>query len=141
MILAAVRGERKISSSTSPSDILSNVQQGLPRLLADKEKLKIALLNIIINAIEAMQPVKGILKLEVKMTDGIGVIIIADNGKGIELENLEKLFDPFYTNKEGGMGLGLTSTKNILNSHSATVEVKSKVNEGTTFYIYFKLPE
>ena len=39
------------------------------------------------------------------------------------------------------MGLGLTSTKNILNSHSATVEVKSKVNEGTTFFIYFKLPE
>jgi PAS domain S-box-containing protein len=118
-----------------------NIQRGLPRLLADKEKLKIALLNIIINAIEAMQPAKGILKLDVKLTDGFGVICIADNGKGIELENLEKLFDPFYTNKEGGMGLGLTSTKNILNSHSATVEVKSKVNEGTTFCIYFKLPE
>jgi PAS domain S-box-containing protein len=118
-----------------------NIQRGLPRLLADKEKLKIALLNIIINAIEAMQPAKGILRLDVKLTDGFGVICIADNGKGIELENLEKLFDPFYTNKEGGMGLGLTSTKNILNSHSATVEVKSKVNEGTTFCIYFKLPE
>jgi len=118
-----------------------NIQPGLPRLLADKEKLKIALLNIIINAIEAMQPAKGVLKLEVKLVNGLGVISIADNGKGIELDNLEKLFDPFYTNKEGGMGLGLTSTKNILNSHSATVEVKSKVNEGTTFYIYFKLPE
>lgn len=118
-----------------------NLQRGLPRLLADKEKLKIALLNIIINAIEAMQPAKGVLKLDVRLIDGFGVISIADNGKGIELEDLEKLFDPFYTNKEGGMGLGLTSTKNILNSHSATVEVKSKVNEGTTFYIYFKLPE
>jgi PAS domain S-box-containing protein len=118
-----------------------NIQGGLPRLLADKEKLKIALLNIIINAVEAMQPAKGVLKLDAKLSDGLGVITIADNGKGIELENLEKLFDPFYTNKEGGMGLGLTSTKNILNSHSATVEVKSKVNEGTTFYIYFKLPE
>ncbi len=118
-----------------------NIQRGLPRLLADKEKLKIALLNIIINAIEAMQPAKGVLKLDAKLIDGLGVISIADNGKGIELENLEKLFDPFYTNKEGGMGLGLTSTKNILNSHSATVEVKSKVNEGTTFCIYFKLPE
>jgi PAS domain S-box-containing protein len=118
-----------------------SIQQGLPRLLADKEKLKIALLNIIINAIEAMQPTKGVLKLDVKMIGGLGVISISDNGKGIELDNLEKLFDPFYTNKEGGMGLGLTSTKNILNSHSATVEVKSKVNEGTTFFIYFKLPE
>jgi signal transduction histidine kinase len=118
-----------------------SIQQGLPRLLADKEKLKIALLNIIINAVEAMQPAKGILKLDVKRMDGLGVISITDNGKGIELDNLEKLFDPFYTNKEGGMGLGLTSTKNILNSHSATVEVKSRVNEGTSFYIYFKLSE
>jgi PAS domain S-box-containing protein len=118
-----------------------NIQTGLPRLLADKEKLKIALLNVIINAVEAMQPAKGVLKLDVKLINGLGVISIADNGKGIELEDLEKLFDPFYTNKEGGMGLGLTSTKNILNSHSATVEVKSKVNEGTTFCIYFKLPE
>ena len=117
-----------------------NIQSGLPRLLADKEKLKIALLNIVINAIEAMQAGKGVLKVDVKLTDGLGVVCVSDNGKGIEIDDIEKLFDPFYTNKEGGMGLGLTSTKNILNSHSATVEVKSKVNEGTTFCIYFKPP-
>ena len=118
-----------------------SIESGLPRLLADKEKLKIALLNIIINAVEAMQPGKGVLKVDVKLMDSICCVCVSDNGKGIELEDLEKLFDPFYTNKEGGMGLGLTSTKNILNSHSATVEVKSKVNEGTTFCIYFKLPK
>lgn len=117
-----------------------NIQTGLPRLLADKEKLKIALLNIIINAIEAMQSGKGVLKVDVKLVDGLGVVCVSDNGKGIEVEDIEKLFDPFYTNKEGGMGLGLTSTKNILNSHGATVEVKSKVNEGTSFCIYFKPP-
>ena len=113
----------------------------MPRLLADKEKLKIALLNIVINAVEAMKPSIGILKVEAKMIDGLAFVCISDNGKGIDLEDMEKLFDPFYTNKEGGMGLGLTSTKNILNSHSATIEVKSKVNEGTTFCIYFKLPQ
>jgi signal transduction histidine kinase len=117
-----------------------NIQKGLPRLLADKEKLKIALLNIVINAIEAMPAGKGVLKIDVKLADGLGVVCVSDNGKGIEIEDIEKLFDPFYTNKEGGMGLGLTSTKNILNSHSATVEVKSKVNEGTSFCIYFKPP-
>jgi PAS domain S-box-containing protein len=117
-----------------------NIQTGLPRLLADKEKLKIALLNIIINAIEAMQSGKGVLKVDVKLVDGLGVVCVSDNGKGIEVEDIEKLFDPFYTNKEGGMGLGLTSTKNILNSHNATVEVKSKVNVGTSFCIYFKPP-
>lgn len=118
-----------------------NIQTGLPRLLGDKEKLKIALLNIVINAIEAMPPGKGVLKVDLRLVDGVAVICVSDNGKGIEIDDLEKLFDPFYTNKEGGMGLGLTSTKNILNSHSATIEVKSKVNEGTTFCVYFKLPQ
>jgi signal transduction histidine kinase len=116
-----------------------DIKSGLPRLLADKEKLKIALLNIVINAVEAMQPAKGILKIEVTSSDGYNVVCIADNGKGIAPEDVEKLFDPFYTSKEGGMGLGLTSTKNILNSHGATVDVKSKPHEGTTFFIYFKL--
>ncbi len=113
----------------------------LPRLLVDKEKIKIALLNIIINAIEAMVPGSGVLKVEVMASSGYIVVNISDNGKGIRQEDIEKLFDPFYTSKEGGMGLGLTSTKNILNGHSATVEVTSHPDAGTTFAVYFKLAE
>jgi PAS domain S-box-containing protein len=113
----------------------------LPRVLVDKEKIKIALLNIIINAVEAMEPGKGQLKIVSELTSGSIVISITDNGKGINSEDIDKLFDPFHTAKPGGMGLGLTSTKNILSSHSAEIEVKSKLNEGTTFLIYFKLPE
>ncbi|MEJ7646321.1 MAG: ATP-binding protein [Chryseolinea sp.] len=113
----------------------------LPRLLVDKEKIKIALLNIIINAIEAMVPGHGTLKVDVTASSGSIVVQISDNGKGISREDIDKLFDPFYTSKEGGMGLGLTSTKNILNGHSAAVEVTSKPNEGTTFAVYFKLAE
>ena len=114
---------------------------GMPRLYVDKEKIKIALLNIIINAIEAMKPGKGILRLESIYIPGYVVISIIDNGKGIRHEDVEKLFDPFYTSKDGGMGLGLTSTKNILNGHGATVEVTSKEGEGTTFTVHFKLAE
>ncbi|MEO5978499.1 MAG: ATP-binding protein [Chryseolinea sp.] len=113
----------------------------LPRILVDKEKIKIALLNIIINAIEAMRPGTGVLNVQASSSPGLAIVTIADNGKGISQEDIEKLFDPFYTNKEGGMGLGLTSTKNILNGHSAAVEVTSKINEGTTFTIFFKLAE
>jgi PAS domain S-box-containing protein len=112
----------------------------LPRILMDKEKIKIALLNIVINAIEAMQPGNGILKISTENKNGYIVAAISDNGKGIAHEDLEKLFDPFYTDKPAGMGLGLTSTKNILNSHSAEIEVTSAPGEGTTFYISFKLP-
>jgi signal transduction histidine kinase len=64
---------------------------------------------------------------------------IADNGKGIAAADLKKLFDPFFTDKLTGMGLGLTSTKNILNSHHATVEVTSELGKGTIFFIRFKV--
>lgn len=113
----------------------------LPRILVDKEKIKIALLNIIINAVEAMNPGTGVLTLKIEKNPGLLMLFVTDNGKGIPPEHLEKLFDPFFTSKEGGMGLGLTSTRNILTGHGATVEVTSKVNEGTTFAIYFKLAE
>jgi len=98
------------------------------------------LLNIIINGLEAMRPGAGVLKVSAEIRNGAVVTLISDNGKGIAPEDIEKLFDPFYTDKPGGMGLGLTSTKNILNSHNAEVEVLSTVGEGTTFCISFKLP-
>lgn len=113
----------------------------LPRLLVDKEKMKIALLNIVINAVEAMNPGAGILTIKVENNPGTVVVFITDNGKGIPPDDLERLFDPFFTSKEGGMGLGLTSTRNILSGHGAVVEVTSKVNEGTTFAIHFRLSE
>ena len=113
----------------------------LPRILLDKEKMKIALLNIVVNAVEAMEPGSGVLKINAKLQKGYVLVSINDNGKGIAARDIEKLFDPFYTAKVGGMGLGLTTTKNILSSHSASVEVTSRLNEGTTFYIYFKLAQ
>ncbi|MEJ0032706.1 MAG: ATP-binding protein [Bacteroidota bacterium] len=112
----------------------------LPRILVDKEKIKIALLNIVINATEAMEAERGVLKIATEMRDGFLLVSIADNGKGIPPEEIEKLFDPFYTGKQGGMGLGLTSTKNILDSHTASVEVTSVPKQGTTFTISFKMP-
>jgi PAS domain S-box-containing protein len=118
-----------------------NYASDLPRILVDKEKIKIALLNIIINATEAMEPGKGVLKITTDLRDGFLTISICDNGKGIPPEEIEKLFDPFYTGKQGGMGLGLTSTKNILDSHTASVEVTSVLKQGTTFVIYFKMPD
>jgi PAS domain S-box-containing protein len=116
-----------------------NIHPDLPKILLDKEKIQISLLNIIINAIEAMEPHKGSLTINASITNKILTIGIADNGKGIPSTDLGKLFDPFYTGKENGMGLGLTSTKNILNSHSAQIEVKSEMGIGTTFLIHFKL--
>ncbi len=122
-------------------ELNKNYAEDLPRILVDKEKLQIAFLNIIINALEAMTPDKGILTVSTSLKNKILLVEISDNGKGIAAPDIKKLFDPFFTDKQSGMGLGLTSTKNILNSHSANIEVTSELGKGTTFCIQFKLAE
>lgn len=104
---------------------------------ADKEKLKIALLNIIINAIEAIQNMKGELTISLIQNEESYSLEITDNGCGIPQENLSKLFEPYFTSKRNGIGLGLASTLNIIQAHNASIEVKSKVNVGTSFIITF----
>jgi len=110
----------------------------LLRIRADIQKLKIAFLNIIINAIEAMEEDKGKLQITLRSIGLEHVVVIADNGSGISQENLGRLFEPYFTSKRNGMGLGLASTLNILQSHQAFVDVQSKLNEGTSFIITFK---
>lgn len=106
----------------------------------DEEKLKIAFLNIIVNALEAMEPGKGVLKIT---TENIGKkcrIIFEDNGKGMNEEEMSKLFEPFFTSKDKGNGLGLTNTQNIILNHKGKIEVESVENAGTTFIITIDIP-
>jgi signal transduction histidine kinase len=95
------------------------------------------LLNILINAIEAVSE-RGEVSIKTKLTEEECIIVILDNGLGIEQDQLSELFDPFYTGKKKGLGLGLTSTLSILNSHGANIEVKSELGQGTKFTITFK---
>jgi len=104
---------------------------------ADQEKLKIALLNIIVNASEAMTPNEGVLTLSIKQTDNHFKLFITDNGCGMDKDQLERLVESFYTNKVGGMGVGLSSVKNIIEDHNATIEVESEPKKGTTFILTF----
>jgi PAS domain S-box-containing protein len=106
---------------------------------ADEEKVIIALLNIIINAIEAMTPGKGMLSLRTEKSKDKVLIMIKDNGPGIPEETKNRLFDPFFTNKPKGTGLGLTSTQNIIMNHKGTVHVDSEVGSGSTFTITLPL--
>lgn len=104
---------------------------------ADAEKLKLAFLNIIINAVEAMEEEKGILNITIDTEKENHVVRISDNGSGIAEENLSKLFEPYFTSKRNGLGLGLASTLNILQAHKGRIEVASALNRGTVFTIYF----
>jgi PAS domain S-box-containing protein len=106
-------------------------------IMANKEKLKIAFLNIIINAVEAVASVTGELVISIDKIKDAHVVVIKDNGCGIPEENISRLFEPYFTSKRNGMGLGLAATLNILQSHKANVDVTSVVGHGTTFTITF----
>jgi PAS domain S-box-containing protein len=103
----------------------------------DVSKLKLAFLNIIINAIEAMQETKGQLAVTIKNLTPYYTVEISDNGCGIPKEDVSKLFEPYFTSKRNGMGLGLAATLNILQSHMASIDVISHEGDGTTFSISF----
>lgn len=107
-------------------------------IMLDEELLKTAFLNIIVNAIEAMSAQIGVLKVRTYMEEDKVVVWIEDNGSGMNKETQNKLFDPFYTEKKDGMGLGLTSAQNIIQSHNGSIELDSEVGRGTVFKICFK---
>ncbi|RYM34728.1 hybrid sensor histidine kinase/response regulator [Brumimicrobium glaciale] len=102
----------------------------------DPEKLKIALVNIIINSIEAMGET-GIPELLITLTEEeeSPVIYIRDNGKGMDQDTQINMFDPFFTNRKNGLGLGMTATLNIINMHKGKIVVNSTEGRGTEFKI------
>ena len=104
----------------------------------DPEKMKIAFLNIIINAIEAMEQDKGILDIKVINQDKNCLITIKDNGCGMDKDSLQRIFEPYFTSKNEGNGLGLTHTQNIILNHNGKINVISTPGYGTTFLIEIK---
>jgi len=110
---------------------------GDPQTVFNKPEMQIALTNIIINAIEAMAPGKGELKLTTSSLAGQCILRIEDNGCGIGKENLETIFKPFATNRPGGLGLGLSTACNALRSNHVAVNVESEEGKGTSFILFF----
>ena len=106
-------------------------------VMADTEKLKIAFLNIIINAIEAVPRESGKITISIRDEASQHKIYISDNGSGIPEENLSRIFEPYFTSKTNGFGLGLAATWNILQSHRASIDVNSQLGEGTSFILSF----
>jgi len=104
-------------------------------IAVDTERIKIAFLNLIVNAIEAMEPGKGILQLRTATRDNKCVITIADNGPGIDADSHSRIFEPYFTTKTKGTGLGLTNTQNIILNHNGHISMESAKGKGTIFTI------
>lgn len=108
---------------------------------ADTEKLSIALLNLVVNASEAMDNKGGQLEIAVQPGEETVQVAISDNGCGMPEETLSQLFEPYFTRKRNGMGLGLAATLNIVQSHKGEIEVASEPGEGTRFTITLPLAD
>jgi len=107
-----------------------------PVINADEDKLKVAFLNIILNAVEAMEEGKGVLQVKTSGQDDGCWIKISDNGPGIAGEHISHIFEPYFSRKPKGLGLGLSGTLNIVQSHRGRMEVESNPGKGATFLVW-----
>jgi signal transduction histidine kinase len=111
------------------------IASGLPEVAADENQIRQALLNLVRNAKEAM-PQGGRIRVEVGTVDSSWVrLAVGDSGPGISPENLSKIFDPFFSTKEKGTGLGLALVQQIVSDHGGRIEVDLPSSGGTTFAI------
>ncbi|MGQ0795083.1 MAG: sensor histidine kinase [Nitrosopumilaceae archaeon] len=117
-----------------PDSIRINLPNNDVTLNCDSDKLEIVFENIFHNAIQAMKD-KGILNVKIVEGHDFVKIELEDSGPGIPDEVLPQIFDPLFTTKQEGTGLGLPSCKNIIEQHKGTIDVKTTVGKGTTFII------
>ncbi|MEW9052921.1 MAG: EAL domain-containing protein [Neobacillus sp.] len=114
------------------------LESNVPQIMCDPNQLKQVFINIIKNSIESIQT-DGLIKIRICTEEDFLVVKISDNGIGISEERLQRLGEPFYSNKEKGTGLGLMISFRIIKQHNGTITFKSKENQGTTVEI--RLPK
>jgi signal transduction histidine kinase len=115
--------------------VVKNYSEPSCPVMIDIQKMEIALLNILMNAIEAMEKGTGVLTIETNREDDKCLIRISDNGVGMNEETQTRIFEPYFTNKTKGAGLGLTNTQNIILNHKGSIDVDSKLGVGTKFTV------
>jgi two-component system, NtrC family, sensor histidine kinase HydH len=106
----------------------------LPPVRLDREMFKLALLNLTLNAEQAM-PQGGELTVQAVRRPGGVCLSFIDTGKGMSPEVAARVFEPFFSTKAGGSGLGLATTRKIVEAHGGTIDVQSEVDRGTKFTI------
>lgn len=114
--------------------VLSMLDEKLPRVEADKEQLKQVFLNVILNSIQAMHD-GGKITLKTMPEDEYVKITIKDTGKGIPEDAKHRLFEPFFTTRTEGLGLGLCIIKRIIDNHRGSIKIESEPGKGTTVIV------
>ena len=124
-----------ISAKAEKDRVIIHYQNGsLPNLFIDPGLIKTCIFNSILNAFQAM-PEGGDLTVSTNVSNGMASVIIQDTGVGVPKENLPRLFDPFFSTKSTGLGLGLAMTKRIVEEHGGKVDFQSLEGKGSTIAI------
>lgn len=126
---------RKVIERIHTADVEINLPKNNPHVTCDIDKLEIVFVNLITNSIEAMKGI-GTLTISSREENGHVLIEFEDSGPGISKENFSRIFEPLFTTKANGTGLGLASCKNIIERHNGTISFK---NNPTRFTI--KIPK
>lgn len=138
MIRDVLRLEQINSVSTNVL-VTTDLNQHLPPVVCDANQIKQALINLVQNALQAM-PDGGLLDIETRFDDARAYIVVKDTGNGIPEELMDKIFQPFFTTRPTGTGLGLSLAKRVIEEdHRGTLDVQSRPGEGTTFTIALPL--
>jgi signal transduction histidine kinase/ActR/RegA family two-component response regulator len=111
----------------------------LPLVYGSKSQLQSVFMNLVLNAVAAMEPDGGTLRVKAAARGDMIEIEVADTGVGISPENIDRIFDPFFTTKKDGTGLGLSVSYGIINSHQGTIEVESELGKGASFLIHLPI--
>jgi signal transduction histidine kinase len=129
----------------SPQAQLQRVQLRLKRsdgeLVApvDERLLKQAILNLMINALQAMPDAGGEIILSARRQDGRALLEVIDTGRGMDAETVSRIFDAYYSTKRTGTGLGLAIARRVIREHGGDIKVRSEVGKGSAFEMWLPL--
>jgi len=120
--------------------IYKNYSPDIPPFFLDGELMERVLYNLVLNAAQASPP-NGSITVKTRESDGTVEITVIDRGSGIQPKLIENIFNPFYTTKSGGVGLGLAIVSKIVDEHGGSIAVESEPGEGSVFRVYLPFRE
>ncbi len=121
-------------------DVEKYLDADLPAILLHSDALQAALMNLVKNALESMQP-GGQLMCRTYSTRNSVALDLIDTGSGVDDNTVLHMFEPFYSTKDGGSGLGLPTARKIIEAHGGRINVQSEVGRGTKFVLEFPVPK
>ena len=114
-----------------------NLSRDLPRVLVDERQIKQVVLNVVVNAKQALSDAGGNIRVISCQHNGMVELEIADDGPGVSEEDRARIFEPFYTGREGGIGLGLAIARRIVEAHGGTIQCRREAGQGAAFVMTF----